>query len=343
MTFIDEVRVCVRAGRGGDGCLSFHRTRRIPRGGPDGGNGGRGGSVYLEVAEGMQTLADYRHRPSLRAGDGRPGRNNRCSGRNGGDLRVCVPPGTRVFDEETGEPLGELLVPADTLQVACGGAGGFGNARFKSIYRRALRRVTPGEPGEERHLRLELILLADVGLIGLPNAGKSSLLQAVSSARPRVADYPFTTRSPELGIVELGWDERFAAADVPGLIRGAANGAGLGLRFLRHLSRTRLLVHVVDLAAGEEADELAGQVRVIEEELAGYDRRLLDVPRWLALNKIDRLEAASVRQRRDRLLAELAWNDPAYLVSARDGRGCRELCQAAVRYLHQQPSHPARA
>jgi len=271
MRFVDEAVITVQAGNGGNGCLSFRREKFIPRGGPDGGDGGGGGDVVLVTDPGLNTLVDFRYRRSFRAANGRPGEGSDCTGRNGEPLEVRVPPGTRILDDETGVVLGELLAQGQRLVVARGGARGLGNARFKSSTNRAPRRTTPGRPGEVRRLRLELVLLADVGLLGLPNAGKSTLLRAVSAARPKVADYPFTTLHPELGVVRLGSDRSFVVADVPGLIEGAAAGAGLGIRFLRHLSRTRLLLHVVDAGAAPGAAP-AEQVRTIAARIHGPAR-----------------------------------------------------------------------
>lgn len=333
MKFADEAHIHLLAGRGGDGGLSFRRARSLPRGGPDGGDGGRGGSIYLEVASGLNTLADFRRTTRFRAGDGQPGGSNRRAGCGGKDLRLQVPPGTRVFEEDAAEMRSDLLNPGECLLVARGGEGGRGNVHFKSGAKRSPRQFVPGEAGQECRLRLELRLLADVGLVGLPNAGKSSFLRAVSAACPEVADYPFTTLQPQLGMVAPDFDRRFAVADVPGLIPGAARGAGLGLRFLRHLARTRLLLHLVDLAAEVSAEKRAAQVRSLERELAEYDPNLAQRPRWLVLNKTDLLAESLCRRRQRELLRRLDWRAPCYMVSARTGRGCSQLCQAAADWL----------
>jgi len=333
MRFVDEAVITVQAGNGGNGCLSFRREKFIPRGGPDGGDGGDGGDVVLVTDPGLNTLVDFRYRRSFRAANGRPGEGSDCTGRNGEPLEVRVPPGTRILDDETGVVLGELLAQGQRLVVARGGARGLGNARFKSSTNRAPRRTTPGRPGEVRRLRLELVLLADVGLLGLPNAGKSTLLRAVSAARPKVADYPFTTLHPGLGVVRLGSDRSFVVADVPGLIEGAAAGAGLGIRFLRHLSRTRLLLHVVDAGAAPGAAP-AEQVRTLATELACFSPELAARERWLVLNKMDLLPDAGAREARRRELVDaLGWRGPVHLVSAASGEGCRALCAAVMSRL----------
>jgi len=328
MKFIDNVTIEVHGGRGGDGCLSFRRERFVPRGGPDGGDGGDGGDVLL-VADGrLNTLAEFRHARVFRAGSGQPGRGSDRTGRRGEDLEIRVPPGTIVREADTGECLGELLGEGARLLVARGGGHGLGNAHFKSSTDRAPRRTTPGRPGESRRLELELKLLADVGLLGLPNAGKSTLIRQVSAARPKVADYPFTTRYPQLGVVRVDAHRSFVLADVPGIIEGAAQGAGLGLAFLKHLARTRLLLHVIDVAA----DPVAAK-RTIDAEIEGHGEALASKPRWLVLNKIDLLEEA-VREARCRALVErLGWRGPVFVVSAVTGAGCRTLVEAIMRQL----------
>ncbi len=333
MRFVDEVTIRVEAGRGGDGCLSFRREKYVPKGGPDGGDGGDGGDVILVADAGLNTLVDFRYRRCFRAGRGENGRGSDCTGARGADLEIAVPAGTLVYDCAEEGPLGELLEPGERLVVARGGRRGLGNARFKSSTNRAPRRTTPGAPGEARELRLELRLLADVGLLGMPNAGKSTLIRAVSAARPRVADYPFTTLYPQLGVVRVDAERSFVIADVPGLIEGAAEGAGLGVRFLRHLDRTRLLLHVVDLAAAELGSDPAAEVRAIAAELARYSPELAARERWLVLNKIDALEGEARGRRRAELLAALGWEGPAFSVSALSGEGCAALMRAVMAAL----------
>lgn len=346
MRFVDEASIRVQAGRGGNGCLSFRREKFIPRGGPDGGDGGDGGSVILVADDGVNTMVDYRYARSHRAESGEPGRGSNCTGRSGEDLLLRVPVGTTVLDEESGEILGDLTEPGQQLLVARGGQRGLGNTRFKSSTNRAPRQTTPGTEGETRQLRLELKLLADVGLLGLPNAGKSSLIRAVSAARPRVADYPFTTLIPGLGVVELQPHRSFVMADIPGLIAGAAEGAGLGVRFLRHLTRTRLLLHVVDVAPLDQSDPAEG-IAVIEAELERFSAALAERPRWLVLNKIDLWPAEEQESRARELVEQLGWSGPWHAVSAISGEGTRALCEAIMVYLEecaeQEAQDPERA
>ena len=325
MKFVDEATIRVEAGDGGNGCVSFRREKYIPRGGPDGGDGGDGGSVWLVGDSGLNTLVDFRHQRMHRAERGQNGMGRQMTGRKGQDLTIPVPVGTRVTDEDSGELLGEVLGHGERLLVAKGGEHGLGNIHFKSSTNRAPRQATQGTPGERRNLRLELIVLADVGLLGLPNAGKSSLISALSAARPRIADYPFTTLYPNLGVVGAGSDRAFVIADIPGVIQGAAEGAGLGLQFLKHLSRTRLLLHLVDIAPMDETVEPAGQVREIEQELENYDPELLQRERWLVLSKIDLLEPQVLEQLRGQLLAELDWQGPVFAVSSVTREGLKEL------------------
>lgn len=333
MKFVDEARIRVEAGDGGNGCVSFRREKYIPKGGPDGGDGGDGGSVYLIANNNLNTLVDLRYRRILRAQRGSNGMGRKMTGHGGDDLRIDVPVGTRVLDDETGEVFGELLSHGERLLVARGGFHGIGNARFKSSTNRTPRQSTPGSPGECRDLHLELILLADVGLLGFPNAGKSSLIRKVSSARPKVADYPFTTLHPNLGVVSLGRERSFVIADIPGLIEGAADGAGLGLRFLKHLARTRLLLHLVDIAPLEDSPDPEDRVRKLERELARYGTDLLEKERWLVLNKRDLLEPAEYEVRRRRILESLGWQGPVYGISAVTGEGTDELSQDLMRRL----------
>ena len=333
MKFVDEATISVQAGNGGHGCLSFRREKFIERGGPDGGDGGRGGSVFLLARAGTKTLADFRVSRKYRAESGRPGAGRNKSGKSGDDLDVEVPCGTVVHDVDTGELIGDLTEPGQRLKVAEGGRGGLGNTHFKSSTNRAPRRTTQGTPGEARHLKLELKLLADVGLVGLPNAGKSTLIRAMSAARPKVAPYPFTTLHPHLGVVSVGPLQSFVMADIPGLIEGAAEGAGLGMQFLRHLERTRLLLHVVDVAPLVADVDPADQVRAIEEELTKFSEGLAGKPRWLVLNKVDLVAAEDLPEVRERLLEALGWDGPAFAVSAATGAGTEELGRAVMREL----------
>lgn len=336
MKFVDEAHIRVEAGDGGSGCVSFRREKYIPRGGPDGGDGGNGGSVYLVADTGLNTLVDFRHRRRFRAERGQGGRGRNMTGRGGEDLLVRVPVGTRVLAEETGERIGELLRNGERLLVARGGFHGIGNARFKSSVNRAPRQSKPGTPGDRRELHLELILLADVGLLGFPNAGKSSLIRKLSSARPKVADYPFTTLHPNLGVVSLGRERSFVIADIPGVIAGAAEGAGLGIRFLKHLARTRLLLHLVDLAPLDDSIDPAEQVRKIERELQSFGGGLAEKERWLVLNKRDLLSAADFEQRGANILERLDWQGPVFGISAVTGAGTAELAESLMRRLEQE-------
>jgi GTP-binding protein len=289
MKFVDEARLKVQAGNGGRGSASFRREKFVPFGGPDGGDGGDGGSVYLRAAPGINTLADFRIERTYKAKSGEGGSGNGCTGRGGEDLYVSIPIGTVVRESETGEQLGDLAKEGDTLLVARGGKGGWGNTRFKSSTNRAPRQFGPGLPGEKRTLELELKVIADVGLLGFPNAGKSTLIRAVSAARPKVADYPFTTLHPNLGVVSVGEHRSFVMADIPGLIEGAAEGAGLGIQFLRHLQRTRVLLHLVDLVPPDPEADPVKDARAIVAELKKFDEKLAAKPRWLVLNKRDLL------------------------------------------------------
>ncbi|MES9836311.1 MAG: Obg family GTPase CgtA [Candidatus Thiodiazotropha sp.] len=321
MKFVDEARIKVAAGDGGNGCASFRREKYIPKGGPDGGDGGNGGSVYLVADSGLNTLVDFRTRRMHKAERGQNGMGRERSGRKGRDLLVRVPVGTRVLEDETGELLGELLEHRQRLLVAQGGERGIGNVHFKSSTNRTPRQFTNGTPGERRELLLELILLADVGLLGMPNAGKSSLISHISSARPKIADYPFTTLYPNLGVVSLGRDRSFVVADIPGVIEGAAEGAGLGLQFLKHLSRTRLLLHLVDIAPLDSAVDTAAEVKKIEQELVRYSAELAGKERWLVLNKKDLLPQEAFDERRRALLQALKWEGDVYGISAVTGEG----------------------
>ncbi len=334
MKFVDEATIRVEAGDGGNGCVSFRREKYIPKGGPDGGDGGDGGSVWLIGDSGLNTLVDFRHQRRHRAERGQNGMGRQMTGRKGQDLLIPVPVGTRVIDADTEELVGEVLGHGQRLLVAEGGKHGLGNIHFKSSTNRAPRQSTPGTPGERRNLLLELIVLADVGLLGLPNAGKSSLIAALSSARPRVADYPFTTLYPNLGVVGAGSDRSFVIADIPGVIQGAAEGAGLGLQFLKHLSRTRLLLHLVDIAPMDERVDPAEQVREIVAELEKYDPALAQRERWLVLSKADLLDAESLEQARRRLVEALDWQGPVFAVSSVTRQGLQALEDAVVAHLH---------
>ncbi|MCP3870974.1 MAG: GTPase ObgE [Gammaproteobacteria bacterium] len=328
MKFVDEAVIRAESGKGGNGCVSFRREKYIPRGGPDGGDGGDGGSVYLVADSGLNTLIDFRHRRIHKAASGEGGRGRNCTGRSAEDLLVKVPVGTRITDLDTGERIGELLAHGDRLLVAQGGFHGIGNARFKSSTNRAPRQSKPGTEGEKRELSLELVLLADVGLLGLPNAGKSSFIRQVSSATPKVADYPFTTLYPNLGVVDAGGERSFVIADIPGLIQGAAEGAGLGVSFLKHLDRTRLLLHLVDILPMEEAHAPARAVRMIVSELEKFSQDLGSRERWLVLNKKDLVSGEHFESLQQDLLADLSWNGRVFAVSALTGEGTGALIAA---------------
>jgi GTP-binding protein len=345
MKFVDEATIQVVAGDGGDGCVSFRREKYIPFGGPNGGDGGDGGSVYLVADASLNTLVDFRYQRLHRAERGKNGMGKDMTGRGGADLLIRVPVGTRVFDAETEELIGDILEEGQRLLVAQGGFHGIGNARYKSSTNRAPRQFKPGSEGERRGLFLELILLADVGLLGFPNAGKSSLIRAVSSARPKVADYPFTTLHPNLGVVSLGRGRSFVIADIPGIIEGAAEGAGLGLQFLKHLSRTGLLLHLVDLAPLDDTEHPAEQVRKIEHELAVYSEELAGKERWLVLNKTDLLDPEEVAERQAEVVADLGWQGPVFAISALTGEGTQALMAAIMTAVaaRAEAARPARA
>jgi GTPase len=326
MKFVDEAQIRVTAGSGGNGCASFRREKFIPFGGPDGGDGGDGGSVWLVADEGLNTLVDFRHMRQFKAPRGQNGMGSQMYGKGGEDIFIRVPVGTVVTNVDTDEVIGDLTSNGQRLKVAEGGRGGLGNIHFKSSVNRAPRKATPGTPGEVRDLKFELRLLADVGLLGFPNAGKSTFIRAVSAATPRVADYPFTTLHPNLGVVRIGTDQSFVIADIPGIIEGAADGAGLGIQFLRHVSRTSLLLHVVDIRPIDGSDPVE-QVQAIERELANFDADLVDRPRWLVINKMDvfddeeELEATA-----NDIVNRLGWTAPSFLVSAAGQQGTREVC-----------------
>lgn len=333
MKFVDEVTIRVEAGSGGDGCVSFRREKYIPFGGPDGGDGGDGGSIYLEADANLNTLIDYRYTRLFRAESGQKGMGANCTGRGGADLILNVPVGTMAHDVATGELVGDLTLPGQRLLVARGGFHGLGNVRYKSSTNRAPRQFKPGAPGEARDLSLELKLLADVGLLGMPNAGKSTLLRAVSAARPKVADYPFTTLHPQLGVVRTGPLHSFVMADIPGLIAGAADGAGLGLRFLRHLSRTGLLLHLVDAAPYSDSGDPVGDVLAVMAELQRYDPELAQRERWLVLNKLDLVPTMERADRVRDITTALGWDGPAYGIAAHTGEGTEALMHAIMARL----------
>ena len=336
MKFVDEAEIRVEAGDGGNGIIGFRREKYIPMGGPDGGDGGDGGSVYLVAAENVNTLADFRYHAVHRAERGQNGMSRNCTGRKGEDCHVPVPLGTRVTDAETGELIGDITEIGQTLLVAQGGFHGLGNTRFKSSVNRAPHKATKGTPGEQRTLHLEMTLIADVGLLGMPNAGKSSLIRAVSSARPKVADYPFTTLHPNLGVVRIDEMRSFVIADIPGVIEGASEGAGLGLQFLKHLSRTGLLLHMLDIAPYESADDPVTSAEKIINELEEWSDELADKPRWLVLNKIDILPADEVDAHCDAIIEALEWDAPVFKISAITGEGTRELMFAIMDFLEQE-------
>lgn len=342
MKFIDEATILVAAGDGGDGCVSFRREKYIPFGGPDGGDGGDGGSIYLQADRELNTLADYRFTRRFQAEAGQKGRGANCTGRSGSDLTLPVPVGTLVWEADTGELLGDVVQLGQRLLVAQGGFHGLGNVRYKSSTNRAPRQFKPGTPGETRNLRLELKVLADVGLLGLPNAGKSTLIAQVSAARPKIADYPFTTLQPQLGVVRVGALQSFVMADIPGLIEGAAQGAGLGIQFLRHVQRTRLLLHIVDISPYSDSGDPLHDVAVIEAELAQYSPELAQRERWLVLNKLDLLPA----EQRETCVAEMVralnWQGRVFGIAAAVGSGTEQLMYAVMAHLEQSAAAPQR-
>jgi GTP-binding protein len=333
MKFFDEARIEVLAGNGGDGSASFHRAKYVPMGGPDGGDGGRGGSIYAVADTNLNTLIDFRYTRIIRAKSGDNGRGRDCNGRGAEDIVLRVPVGTVVRDAESGETIADLSKDGERALLAKGGRGGLGNLNFKSSTNRSPRQFTRGEQGEKKNLELELRVLADVGLLGMPNAGKSTLIRAVSSARPKVADYPFTTLQPNLGVVRVDESRSFVMADIPGLIEGAADGAGLGHQFLRHLKRTGLLLHVVDMAPFDEATDPAKEVRALAAELGKYDPALAKKPRWLVFNKMDLLAPAERKKRAAALVKKLRWTKPWFAISAIGAEGTRELSYAIMEFL----------
>lgn len=335
MKFVDHAKIQVLAGNGGNGCVSFRREKYIPRGGPDGGDGGDGGSVYLIVHKDLNTLADFRHQSIYRAQHGEKGKSANCTGRGSDDLFVTVPAGTLAYDNETDELIGDLTEIGQTLLVAKGGFHGLGNTRYKSSTNRAPRQSSPGSPGENRELRLELKVLADVGLLGFPNAGKSTLVRAVSAATPKVADYPFTTLHPHLGVVRTAAMQSFVIADIPGLIEGAAEGLGLGIYFLRHLARTHLMLHILDVSAYAEPEPVKA-FKLLSKELEKYGEDVTNKQRWLILNKIDTLDPDTQAQTCQKIVADLNWPGPVFEISAISKLGTQDLCQTIQNHLNHE-------
>lgn len=338
MKFIDEAAIEVYAGKGGDGVASFRREKFIPKGGPDGGDGGNGGSIYAIADRNINTLIDYHYARIYRAKNGQNGRGSDCYGKSAEDITLRMPVGTYIKNKETGEIVADLVSHQQKVLLAKGGEGGLGNLHFKSSTNRTPRQFTYGEAGQEFKLKLELKVMADVGLLGLPNAGKSTLIRAVSAARPKVADYPFTTLKPNLGVVRIDHSRSFVMADIPGLIEGAAKGAGLGDRFLKHLSRTRLLLHLVDMAPFDENIDPVHEALALIEELHKYDESLYLKPRWLVLNKVDMLPEDQRDQICQDLIRKLRWTDQYFSISALTGDGCQQLIYAIMEYLEQQVS-----
>ncbi len=337
MKFVDEAEIRVEAGDGGNGCIGFRREKYIPKGGPDGGDGGDGGCVFLIATENINTLVDFRFHSVHRAQRGQNGMGRQCTGRKGDDIYISVPTGTLVYDKRTGEKLGDLTHVDETLKVAQGGWHGLGNTRFKSSINRAPQKASTGSKGEHRILQLELTLIADVGLLGMPNAGKSSLIRAVSSAKPRVANYPFTTLVPNLGVVSVDERRSFVIADIPGVIEGAAEGAGLGLQFLKHLERTKVLMHLVDVKPYESIESPVDSAKKIIKEIGKWSDDLANKPRWLVLNKVDRLEAEDNQQELcQAIVDELKWEGPVYQISALKSEGTRTLMFDIMAFLEKQ-------
>lgn len=336
MKFVDEVTIKIIAGDGGNGVVSFRREKYIPRGGPDGGDGGDGGSVYLVGDHDINTLADFRHIRTYTAESGKKGAGREMTGRGGEDLLIPVPIGTLIFDQDTEEQFGDITADGQKIMVAQGGWHGLGNSRFKSSTNQAPRKCTPGTPGERRQIRLELKVLADVGLLGMPNAGKSTFIRAVSAARPKVANYPFTTLYPNLGVVRVGEYQSFVMADIPGLIEGAAEGAGLGIQFLKHLSRTRILLHIIDIAPFDGSDPVEDANKILGE-LKRYSEDLYDKERWLVLNKTDLLSAEELEEKQQTVTQALEWSGPVYTMSALSKTGTQGIVYDIMKYLDQNP------
>lgn len=336
MKFVDEAIIKVDAGNGGHGCLSFRREKFIPFGGPDGGDGGDGGSVYLQAFQDLNTLVDFRYQRHYKAESGQCGMGANCTGKKGDDLYIKVPVGTMAYDIDTGELLADLRNPGDCVLIAQGGFHGLGNTRYKSSINRAPRQTSQGSPGESRHIRLELRIIADVGLLGLPNAGKSTLIRAVSSAKPKVADYPFTTLHPGLGVVSIEAHKSFVMADIPGLIEGASTGAGLGHRFLKHLSRTCILLHLIDIAPLDESDPVESAKTIINE-LEAYNPELLEKPRWLVINKVDMIPDLELRKAKvAEIVKGINWKGKVFEISAITGYGTKNLCFQLMQLIDEQ-------
>ena len=336
MKFIDEAKIEVIAGNGGNGVASFNREKFRPFGGPDGGDGGKGGSIWAIADNNVNTLIDYHYTKMFRAKNGENGRGSDCYGKGADDIVLRMPVGTIITDRETGQVIADLVEHGQKQLLARGGEGGWGNIHFKSSTNRAPRQKTDGKPGERLELQLELKVLADVGLLGMPNAGKSTLISAVSNARPKIADYPFTTLQPNLGVVRIGHEKSFVIADIPGLIEGAAEGAGLGHQFLRHLQRTRLLLHLIDLSPFDETADPVAQARALIAELEKYDSELARKPRWLVLNKLDLVPENERAEKVRDLVSRLQWDGPVFEISAYTKTGCHELMEAIYRHFEQQ-------
>lgn len=340
MKFVDEATILAVAGDGGNGCVSFRREKYIPRGGPDGGDGGDGGDVFLLADENLNTLIDFRFVKSFRAERGQNGQSRDCTGKRGKDITIKVPVGTRVLDQDTGEVLGDMTRHGQIQMVAKGGFHGLGNCRFKSSVNRSPRQKTMGTKGELRDLALELMLLADVGMLGLPNAGKSTFIRSVSAAKPKVADYPFTTLVPSLGVVRMDNEQSFVVADIPGLIEGASEGAGLGIRFLKHLERCRVLLHLIDIAPIDESDPVEN-AKVIINELQQYNAKLAEKPRWLVFNKVDLVDKEEAESRAKTIADALGWEGNYYLISAANREGVNALCWDVMSFINANPKHMA--
>ncbi|HGM9748221.1 TPA: Obg family GTPase CgtA [Proteus mirabilis] len=336
MKFVDEAKILIVAGDGGNGCVSFRREKYIPKGGPDGGDGGDGGDVYMVADENLNTLIDYRFTKSYRAERGENGQSRDCTGKRGQDITINVPVGTRARDLATGEIIADLTVHGQKQMVAKGGFHGLGNTRFKSSVNRAPRQRTMGTPGESREVLLELMLLADVGMLGMPNAGKSTFIRAVSAAKPKVADYPFTTLVPSLGVVRMDSHQSFVVADIPGLIEGAADGAGLGIQFLKHLERCRVLLHLIDIDPIDGSDPVEN-AKIIISELEKYSDKLAQKPRWLVFNKVDLFDADEAKQKAQAIVEALGWEGDYYMIAAINQEGVKKLCWDIMEFLKVTP------
>ncbi|EPL4466190.1 Obg family GTPase CgtA [Proteus mirabilis] len=336
MKFVDEAKILIVAGDGGNGCVSFRREKYIPKGGPDGGDGGDGGDVYMVADENLNTLIDYRFTKSYRAERGENGQSRDCTGKRGQDITINVPVGTRARDLATGEIIADLTVHGQKQMVAKGGFHGLGNTRFKSSVNRAPRQRTMGTPGESREVLLELMLLADVGMLGMPNAGKSTFIRAVSAAKPKVANYPFTTLVPSLGVVRMDSHQSFVVADIPGLIEGAADGAGLGIQFLKHLERCRVLLHLIDIDPIDGSDPVEN-AKIIISELEKYSDKLAQKPRWLVFNKVDLLDADEAKQKAQAIVEALGWEGDYYMIAAINQEGVKKLCWDIMEFLKVTP------